>query len=128
MRRRRNSTDNEEQFVIEGSVQASHILLKTDEITDEAEKAKKKAEIEDIRKQLVEKKGENFAELAKAHSDCPSSGKGGDLGEFGPGRMVPEFDKAAFAQEIGEIGPIIETNFGYHVIKVTKKTEGGKTS
>ena len=76
-------TDNEDQFVVEGSVKASHILIKTDGITDEAEKAKKKAEIEDIRKQLLEKKGENFAELAKAHSGCPSSARGGDLGEFG---------------------------------------------
>jgi peptidyl-prolyl cis-trans isomerase C len=121
-------TENEDQFVVEGSVKASHILIKTDGITDEAEKAKKKAEIEDIRKQLIAKNGENFAELAKAHSGCPSSGKGGDLGEFGPGQMVPEFDKAAFSQEVGTIGDIVETSFGYHVIKVTGKTEAGKTS
>jgi len=121
-------TENEEQFVVEGAVKASHILIKTEGITDEAEKAKKKAEIEDIRKQLIEKNGENFAELAKAHSACPSSARGGDLGEFGPGQMVPEFDKAAFSQKIGDIGEVVETSFGYHVIKVTDKTDAGKTS
>ena len=121
-------TENEQQFVEESTVTASHILVNTKGITDEAEKAKKKAEIEDIRKQLIAKNGENFAELAKAHSDCPSSGRGGDLGPFGPGRMVPEFDKAAFSQKVGEVGPIVETSFGYHVIKVTDKNEGGKAS
>ena len=120
--------ENEPQFSTPAGVTASHILIKTEGITDEAEKANKKAEIEAIRKQLIEKKGENFAELAKEHSGCPSAAKGGDLGTFGPGRMVPEFDKAAFSQPVGEIGPIVETSFGYHIIKVTGKTEAGKTS
>ena len=121
-------TDNEQQFVTKQSVKASHILVKTDGLTDEAEIAKKKAEIEDIRKQLIEKKGENFTELAKAHSECPSSAQGGSLGDFGPGQMVPEFDKAAFSQEVGVIGEIVKTNFGYHVILVDEKTEAGKTA
>ena len=121
-------TENEQQFVQPASVEASHILIKTEGITEEAEKAKKKAEIEDIRKQLVEKKGENFAELAKQHSGCPSSANGGSLGTFGPGQMVPAFDKAAFSQKIGDIGEIVETNFGYHVIMVTEKTEEKKFS
>ncbi|MFT4549455.1 MAG: peptidyl-prolyl cis-trans isomerase C [Verrucomicrobiales bacterium] len=120
--------DNAQQFVTDSSVSASHILIKTEGITDEAEKANKKAELEAIRKQIIEKKGENFAELAKEHSACPSAGKGGDLGTFGPGQMVPEFDKAAFSQNIGDVGPIVETNFGYHIIKVTAKDEGGKTA
>ena len=86
----------------------------------EADKAAKKAKIEDIKKQL--EGGADFAELAKAHSDCPSGQKGGDLGEFTRGRMVKPFEDAAFAQEVGKVGDIVETQFGYHLIKVTAKT------
>ena len=83
-------------------------------------KAEKKAKIESIKKQLTE--GANFEELAKANSDCPSKAKGGDLGEFTRGQMVKAFEDAAFAQEIGKVGDIIETQFGFHVIKVTAKS------
>lgn len=123
--------DNQQEFVItpeQESVTASHILINTKEITDETEKANKKAELEALRKQIIEKKGENFAELATAHSDCPSGKRsGGSLGQFGHGQMVPEFDKAAFAQEVGVVGEIIETSFGYHIIKVTDKVLAGTT-
>ncbi len=63
-----------------------------------------------------------FAELAKANSDCPSSAKGGDLGEFTHGQMVPEFDKAAFELPIGQVSAPVKTQFGYHLILVTGKT------
>lgn len=121
-------TANEPKFVKEASASARHILIKTDGVTDDAGFAAKKAELEAIRKQLVEKKGENFAELAKTHSGCPSGEKGGDLGTFGRGQMVPEFDTAVFAQKVGDIGPIIKTDFGFHVLQVTDRTDGGKTS
>jgi len=82
--------------------------------------AEKKAKIEDLKKQLDA--GADFAELAKANSDCPSGQNGGDLGAFTRGRMVPAFEEAAFSQEIGKVGDIVETQFGYHLIKVTEKT------
>lgn len=85
-----------------------------------------KAKIEELKKQLdaaaADKKAALFADLAKANSACPSSAKGGDLGEFGHGQMVPEFDKAAFALNAGEISAPVKTNFGYHLIMTTKKT------
>ena len=102
-------------------VQASHILIKIDEtMTDE----KAKAKIEELKKELdatpAEKKNEKFAELAKANSACPSKEQGGDLGAFGRGQMVPEFDKAAFEMKVGEISAPVKTQFGYHLILKTK--------
>ncbi len=102
-------------------VQASHILIKIDEtMTDE----KAKAKIEELKKELdatpAEKKNEKFAELAKANSACPSGAKGGDLGAFGRGQMVPEFDKAAFEMKVGEISAPVKTQYGYHLIMKTK--------
>lgn len=90
----------------------------------EAVNADKKKKIEDLKKQLDN--GADFAELAKANSDCPSGQKGGDLGTFGRGQMVPEFEKAAFSQEVGKVGDIVQTQFGYHLIKVTAKSPAVK--
>ena len=86
----------------------------------DAANAAKRAKILDLKKQLTA--GANFEELAKANSDCPSKEKGGDLGEFTHGQMVKPFEDAAFKQEIGKVGDIVETKFGYHLIKVTAKT------
>lgn len=115
--------EHPDEFKQDESIQASHILVSTQGITDEAELAKKKAQAESLQAQAVEKKGENFAELATAHSDCPSKAQGGDLGTFSKGQMVPEFEKAAFSQEIGAVGGLVQTQFGYHIIKVTDKKE-----
>ncbi|MFO7936132.1 MAG: peptidylprolyl isomerase [Kiritimatiellia bacterium] len=82
--------------------------------------AEKKEKIAELKKQLDD--GADFAKLAEENSDCPSGQKGGNLGSFGHGQMVPEFENAAFSQEIGEVGDIVETQFGYHLIKVTAKS------
>jgi peptidyl-prolyl cis-trans isomerase C len=100
-------------------VKASHILITVDPKADEAEKAKARKQIETIQKKV--KKGEDFEALAKEHSGCPSSTKGGDLGYFGQGQMVKPFEDAAFALEPGQVSDIVETRFGYHLIKVTDK-------
>ncbi len=67
--------------------------------------------------------GADFAELAQKHSQCPSGNAGGELGEFGPGQMVPEFDSAVFKGPVGEVQGPIKTQFGYHVLEVTMRTE-----
>jgi peptidyl-prolyl cis-trans isomerase C len=65
--------------------------------------------------------GKDFAELAKANSNCPSGKQGGDLGFFSRGRMVKEFEDAAFSMEVGQVSEPVKTQFGYHLIKVTDK-------
>ena len=67
--------------------------------------------------------GADFAELARKHSQCPSSAQGGDLGEFGPGQMVPEFDKVVFSNEVGEVSDPVQTQFGWHLVEVTSRTD-----
>ncbi|VAX08070.1 Peptidyl-prolyl cis-trans isomerase PpiC [hydrothermal vent metagenome] len=67
--------------------------------------------------------GEDFAELAKQHSSCPSGRDGGNLGSFGPGMMVPEFDKVVFSAEIGTVQGPVETQFGYHLLEVTSRED-----
>lgn len=111
-------------FQIQEQVSARHILLMTNNSSAE-EKAAKKKQIEEIRAELVKTKGANFEELALKHSECPSKDEGGSLGEFGRGRMVPEFDEMSFKLPVGEISPIVETQFGYHVIQVQDKQEAG---
>lgn len=93
------------KYVTAEEVQASHILVDTED------------EAKNIKEQLD--KGGDFAALAKEKSKCPSAPRGGDLGSFGKGRMVPEFEKAAFALKVGEISAPVKTQFGWHIIKVT---------
>jgi peptidyl-prolyl cis-trans isomerase C len=65
--------------------------------------------------------GANFAEVAKRNSDCPSKETGGDLGVFTRGEMVKEFENAAFSQDVNAIGPVVETEYGYHIIQVLER-------
>lgn len=98
-------------------IRASHILIGTD-----VENAKKKAE--DLKKQLDE--GADFATLAKENStDTGSAENGGDLGFFGKGTMVAEFEDAAFKLNVGEVSDVVKTQYGYHIIKLEEKKEKG---
>ncbi len=67
--------------------------------------------------------GGDFAELAQQHSKCPSGSKGGDLGEFSPGQMVREFDDVVFKADLGSVHGPVKTEFGYHLIEITQRTE-----
>ena len=67
--------------------------------------------------------GADFGEQAKKHSQCPSGKKGGDLGRFGPGQMVKEFDTVVFSAPVGEVQGPVKTQFGYHLLEVTERTD-----
>ena len=113
---------NPEGFQTPEEVEASHILVKFEESDDDKTKNEKNQKLTNIRNQILA--GDlSFEDAAKEHSDCPSGERSsGSLGVFRRGNMVPEFEIAAFTQEIGEIGDIIETQFGYHIIKVANHT------
>lgn len=100
---------NKSYFMSEEEVMASHILVATLE------------EAQEVAKNI--KEGMEFELAAKEFSSCPSSAQGGNLGKFGRGRMVPEFEEAAFALSVGEISEPVKTQFGYHIIKVLDKFE-----
>lgn len=67
--------------------------------------------------------GTDFAEAAMEHSSCPSGLEGGDLGEFGPGQMVPEFDQVVFSADLNEVQGPVKTQFGYHLLEVTSRID-----
>ncbi|WP_017599324.1 peptidylprolyl isomerase [Nocardiopsis lucentensis] len=88
---------------------ARHILVST-----EAEALELKGQIEN---------GADFAEVARKHSSCPSSRDGGNLGSFGPGQMVPEFDKVVFSAPVGVLQGPVKTQFGMHLLEVTSRQD-----
>ena len=111
---------HQEDYRLKETVTASHILFKTE--------GKKPEEIEAIRKKALDvlariKKGEDFATLAKQFSEDTSAAQGGFLGEFERGRMVPEFEKAAFGLGPGAVSDLVQSQFGFHIIKVLKKQD-----
>jgi peptidyl-prolyl cis-trans isomerase C len=113
-------SENKAKFEMPEQVRASHILIMPDpNATDPNQaKVKAKAKAEELLKKI--KGGDDFAELAKTNSgDTYSAVKGGDLGFFGKGQMVPEFEKAAFALKPGQVSDVVESQFGYHIIKLT---------
>lgn len=114
-----------EHFGEPETVTARHILVGFEPgATDEA-KAAARAKLMSVRKKLME--GASFEEMAKEHSACPSQARGGSLGRFPRGSMAPEFEEAAFSQPIGEIGKIVETQFGFHLIRVDARAEAQMT-
>lgn len=108
--------NNKEKFRAPESVHARHILVAKTAGEDDKSKKAKREKAENLRKQILA--GSDFTEVAKANSDCPSKNQGGDLGTFAKGQMVKPFENAAFSQKKGEIGPVVETDFGYHIIEV----------
>jgi len=111
--------NNPNLFKQSEQVRARHILIKVDSKVNDSEKLKARKTLETIREKL--QKGEDFSTLAKEYSQCPSSAKGGDLGFFGQGKMVKPFEEAAFALKPGQVSDIVETTFGYHLIKLVEK-------
>ena len=103
---------NEEKFVKGETLQAKHILVDSEEKGNEIYQA-------------IENQETTFEDAAGKYSSCPSKEKGGDLGEFGKGQMVKEFEDAAFAAEIGKVVGPVKTQFGYHLIKVEQKNAPG---
>jgi peptidyl-prolyl cis-trans isomerase C len=88
---------------------ARHILVATEE------------DCNDLKTQI--EGGADFAELAGAHSQCPSGKQGGDLGTFSPGQMVREFDEVVFSAEVGKVQGPVQTQFGFHLIEITERTD-----
>jgi peptidyl-prolyl cis-trans isomerase D len=111
---------HQEDYRLKETVGAQHILFKTE--------GKKPEEVEAIRTKALSvleraKKGEDFAALAKMYSEDSTAAQGGNLGEFPRGQMVPEFEKAAFSLGVGAISDLVQTQYGFHIIKVNKKQE-----
>jgi len=111
----------EKYFKKPESVRASHILVGSDDKSSREERRKAEKKAEALLKRV--RAGEDFAAIAKSDSTCPSASQGGDLGNFGRGQMVPAFEKAAFALDVGQISDVVETQFGYHIVKLTGKQE-----
>ena len=102
-------------------VTASHILLMYDgSMRSTATRSKDEAETKIAALKSELDGGAEFAEVAREHSDCPSSSKGGDLGSFGRGMMIGAFEDAAFTLEVGATSGVVETDFGYHIIHRTE--------
>ena len=89
---------------------ARHILVETEEQCQTL-------------KDQIESNGADFADLAKEHSSCPSGQQGGDLGEFGPGMMVKEFDEVVFSADVNTVQGPVQTQFGYHLLEVTSRSD-----
>ncbi|TVQ20726.1 MAG: hypothetical protein EA382_14555 [Spirochaetaceae bacterium] len=117
--------DNPEFFATGEQVAARHILVSTQGLSGE-DIDDARAAAQQIRQELID--GADFAELARERSDDPgAAAQGGDLGTFGRGMMVPEFEEAAFSLEVGEISQLVQTQFGFHIVQVTERIAGGMT-
>lgn len=113
--------EHSEEYRLPEQVTAQHILFKTEDKTPQ--------EVEAIQKKATDvlvraKNGEDFSKLAREFSEDSSAAQGGNLGTFGRGRMVPEFERAAFSLGAGAISDLVKSEFGFHIIKVTEKQEG----
>lgn len=116
--------ENPERFLQEEKVRVSHILVPVAAKAGAGEREKARAKAEKLRAELSG--GAEFAKLARENSSCPSAASGGDLGYFGKGTMAPPFEKAAFDLKAGELGPVVETEYGYHLIMKSDHIKGEK--
>jgi peptidyl-prolyl cis-trans isomerase D len=120
--------ENASRYTVAEERRASHILIKADKDMAAADRQKAKAKADALLEQLRKSPGQ-FAELARKNSDDPGSAeRGGDLDYFGRGAMVKPFDDAVFAMKPGEISPVVESEFGYHIIQLTGQRGGEKKS
>ena len=110
-------------FKREESVRVSHILIKVDEGAKPEEKQQAREKAEKIRQEIID--GKDFAEMAKKYSEDGNASKGGDLSYINKGYMPPEFDEVAFVLEKDRISEVVQTKFGFHIIKVIDKKPGG---
>ena len=117
--KRQEYEKNKDKLSVPDQVKASHILILARQDASDEDKNAAREKIEDLRRKALS--GEDFAELAKANSQDGSAPNGGDLGYFGRGAMVKPFEDAAFSLEAGQISQVVETQFGYHIIKVADK-------
>ena len=115
---------NPQLFQQPEQVKASHILIKVDANATDAQKAEARKKIKEVQQKV--QKGEDFATLAKTYSEGPSGPRGGDLGYFRRDQMVKPFEAAAFSLKLNETSDIVETRFGYHLIKVVGKKPAKK--
>ena len=115
--------ENASQFQTPEQVRASHILISTKPTDPNADPNQVKVQAKQKAEELLTKVkgGADFAALAKENSSCPSAAQGGDLGVFPRGQMVKPFEDAAFGLQVGEVSNLVETQFGYHIIKVTER-------
>lgn len=113
--------DNPDNFKMPERIKASHILFKVDPDASNDLKAQKRLELSGLLGKI--EKGAEFANVAKQHSECPSKEQGGDLGFFDRGKMVKPFEEVAFKLNVGEISEIVETKFGYHIIKLMERKD-----
>jgi len=111
--------DNKRQFEKEETIKASHILIKVDAAATDAQKKEAYNKILAIKSRID--KGEEFAVVAKETSEGPSAPKGGDLGYFNKGMMVKPFEDVAFKTDLNKVSDVVETQYGFHIIKVTEK-------
>ncbi|MGV1098844.1 peptidylprolyl isomerase [Thiovibrio sp. JS02] len=119
-------SSNKEKFEQPEMVHARHILIQAKEGDSKADKERKREKLAQIKKEL--KGGADFADLAKRFSEGPSKEQGGDLGFFARGQMVKPFEKAAFSMMPGDVSDIVETEFGYHLIKLEEKRQAKTVS
>lgn len=115
--------ENPQTFQQDEQVRASHILIEVKEDASEEKKEEARTTLNEVQSKLDE--GAEFSELAREYSEGPSAKNGGDLGYFGRNQMVKPFSDQAFSMDKGEVSGIVETRFGYHLIKVTDKKEAG---
>jgi len=121
-------SENSQRFEAPEQVRASHILIRPDPNAKDPNEAKAtaKTRTQDLLTKI--KAGADFAQLAKANSACPSAANGGDLNYFGRGQMEPTFEKVAFETDVNNVSDIVETSYGYHIIKVTDRKAASTTS